>query len=64
MKKTYINPTTNVTSVKIQYHLLAGSGVTTNGSGDVTSVGFGASNYDSSKGGALSRGGSVWDDED
>lgn len=61
MKKQYINPTTKTVKVKLQYHMLAGSGVSKEGD-DLTGIGFGGE-YSGS--GMKSRStGSFWDDDE
>ena len=62
MKKSYINPTTNVTLVETQYQVLAGS-IGTNASGEVENVSMGGE-YSGDASGVLSRGRGGWDDED
>ncbi len=62
MKKYYVNPETTITLVETQYQLLAGS-ITTDGNGDVQSVGMGGE-YTGGAGGVLSRERGGWDDED
>ena len=62
MKKNYVNPNTTITLVETQYQLLAGS-VTTNGNGEVESVGMGGE-YTGDASGIGSRGRGGWDDED
>ena len=49
MKKTYLKPTTNMTLIKMEHQLLAGS--------------YSVSNTEAT-GDALSRDGGYWDDED
>lgn len=62
MKKTYINPTISVFQMQMQQHVLAGSGVTKNASGEVQSVGFGG-DYDGTSP-IKSRQGSIWGDDE
>ena len=63
MKKTYINPTTSVFQMQMQQHVLAGSGVTKNASGEVQSVGIGG-DFDSGSMVVKGRSGSVWGDDE
>ena len=59
MKKTYKNPETRIFNVCL-HPLMT---LSTDGSGNVKSVGVGG-NYSGGADGVLSRDGQVWDDED
>lgn len=62
MKKQYINPTTYIFEMQMENHVLAGSGITKNASGEVESVGIGGGDYSGS--GMKSRQSGLWDDEE
>ena len=56
MKKTYQRPVTHQVLLRVQHHLLAGSGTATE-----TTMGFGGDAGEGEVG--ASRGGSIWDEE-
>ena len=61
MKKTYFAPALKVVNVQVQ-HIMAGSGVELDASGNVESVGFAETNYNG--GAVLDKGGeSLWDED-
>ena len=61
--KKYIKPQTDILTVQIERAFMIGSGVTTDGNGDVTDVDFGG-DFDSGSGTIKSRGSSFWDDDE
>ena len=58
MKKTYQRPVTHQVLLRVQHHLLAGSGTVTE-----TTMGFGDDAGEGVQGNAR-KGGSIWDDEE